>query len=692
MKKLIITLSLCYIVATDLCAQSAEIEKRIKEDLWDKCPKEFKATTVPERWKDESAVVLAFHREYIGDFTTKVTGIANVNRFYIEKLNYHYRIKLQDKAAVVDFSDLSFDSKVIKSNLFGRASAYRVICIKVIKPDGTEKEVDMSQAVKADATSSKELKIPIPNLEAGDIIDYFIAMRDESMKMPEFGDEYLLELKYPIVSNTISFSLPHQFNFFYDSYNGAPSFTKEVKNNDVIYTMKDGMRDKTPDLMWHFPYKSAPHFRYRITDLSKKPDIAQDARNMLRISYNPANIGHMVDFIEGNFRKTKDQKLLVNEMFLMMRNPIYMKAYYDIELGTPLNAPVSPSLFFLLVDKYLTKYKISHDFIMAPTRDMAPWDNLVNLSSCDFFIRINSNPVVYISRPTPFALPNEIPYMFEGSEATTSYGSENELPVSSAEQNNTLCILKAVLNPDDMGQLKIERNILAKGHNKISHQYLIFTNYDYMKAYDLPKYQVESSRLIGGILKDFNKEKSKYSQRLTQDYHERDERIKSEIEGELDAKVVDYKNLKIKNIGMWSDAPDTEYSDEFTLEKLTKKAGNNIIVELGKLIEKQTEITEQQKIRAREINMAYARSYNYEITFTVPDGYTVEGLENLNKKNENETGGFVSTASLTGNTLNIKTKKYYTKNSYPSAAWQQLVPFLTMANDFYTSKILLKKI
>ena len=691
MKQLFTVIGLCCIFLTDLCAQSSEIEKKIKEDLWSNCPKEFKETNVPERWKEESAVVLAFHREYIGDFTTKVTGIAKVNRFYIEKLNYHYRIKLQDKAAVVEFSDLSFNSQVIKSNLFGRPSTYRVIGIKVIKPDGTEKEVDMSQAVKADAASSKELKIPIPNLETGDIIDYFIAMRDESMKMPEFGDEYLLELKYPIVSNTISFSLPHQFNFFYDSYNGAPSFTKEVKNNDVIYTMKDGMRDKTPDLMWHFPYKSAPHFRYRITDLSKKPDIANEARDMLRISYNPADIGHMVDFMQGNFKKTKDQNLIINELYFMMRNPIYMKAYYNIELGDPLNAPVSPSLFFLLVDKYLTKYNISHNFIMAPSRDMAPLDALVNLGPCEFFIRINTNPVIYISRPTPFALPNEIPYMYEGSEATTSYGAENELPVSTAEQNTTAVSLKVTLNPDDMGQLKIERNTLAKGHNKVSHQYLIFTNYDYMKAYDLPKYQVESSRLIGGILKEFNKEKTKYSQRLTQDYHERDERIKTELEGELEAKVVEYKNLNIKTIGMWDKAPDTEYSDEFTLENLTKKAGSNIIVELGKLIEKQTEVTEKQKVRARDINMAYSRSFSHEITFTVPEGYTVEGLDNLNKKSENETGGFVSLATLSGNIVTIKTRKYYTNNSYPASAWSQLVPFLTAANEFYKSKILLKK-
>src|SRR5688572_17048523 len=157
MKKLIFTTVLYFMLLTFLQAQSSEIEARIKQELWQNCPTEFKSLNIPDKWKNESAVLLAFHRDYVMDFTTKVTGLTSVSRFYIEKLNYHYRIKLIDKAAVNEFSELSFDSKTIKSNLFGKASAYRVIGIKVIKPDGKEKEVDLSQAVKTDVTSNKEL-------------------------------------------------------------------------------------------------------------------------------------------------------------------------------------------------------------------------------------------------------------------------------------------------------------------------------------------------------------------------------------------------------------------------------------------------------------------------------------------------------------------------------------------------------
>ena len=692
MKKIFFAVGLPFILVTILHAQSSEIEKKIKEDLWTNCPKEFKSLTVPDKWKKESAVLLAFHREYIMDFTTKVTGLTSVNRFYIEKLNYHYRIKLLDKAAVTDFSELSFNSKTIKSNLFGKASAYRVIGIKVVKPDGTEKEVDLSQAVKAGVTSSKELKIPVPNLETGDIVDYYVALRDESMSMPDFGDEYLLELKYPVVSHTVSFSLPHQLKFYYDSYNGAPAFTSKKIDKDVIYTLKDEMRDKTPELIWHSPYQSAPHFRYRVTDKDVKPVVSTEAQNLLmNIGRNVSDIGHMIDFMEGNFKKNKDPQLIIREIYFLLRNPIYMKAYYDIELGSPLDAPLSGNRFFLLVDKYLTKYKIPHEIVIAPSRDFAPWQNLVNMSSCEFFIRINTTPAVYIQRPSPFSLPNEIPYSYEGSEAISKFATKYPMAVSEAAQNSTATVLTVALNPEDMSQLNVERKVVAKGYNKTPHQYLIFTNYDYMKAYDLPKYQVQSSILMRNILKEFNTEKTKYEQRITQDYNDRDERIKKEIESQMDVKVADYKDLAVKNIGMWEDAPNTEYADEFTVENLTKKAGKNLIIEIGKLIEKQTEIKEEQKDRSRDIYMAFSRSFSHEITFKIPPGYSVEGLENLNKKTENSTGGFISSASIAGGVVTIKTQKIYKKNTYTAAEWKQLTPFLTAANDFYTTKILLKK-
>ncbi|SHG52296.1 protein of unknown function [Chryseolinea serpens] len=690
MKKVLLACIVPFLIIVAAQAQS-EVEKKVKQKIWGQAPAEFNATQVPEKWKNESAVLLAYHREYICDFATKV-GIG-AQRYYVETLNIHFRIKLQDKAAVGDFSDISFDNKSITTNLFGRASSYRILGIKVIKPDGSQKEVDLKDAVKADAGSGDDLKIPIPNLAEGDIIDYFIALKTEGLAMPDFGDEDLMEAKYPVVKQTITFMVPHQMELYSTSYNGAPGFKKVVKDNDVIYTLQDEMREKAPQILWDYPYRSAPHIRYRVRKEDMKPDVTKTAKEYLNyFSTYPTDIGVIVDYMDVNFKKEKDVKKLIEEFFYLVRNPIYKEALFEIKQGEPLNSNNPPDKFFFLVDHFCKKYKIPHTVLLAPARSYGPFEELVSLGSCDFVVRIDTDPVMYIARPTPFRLPDEIPYSLEGTDAFSVYSSKgNTIRVSKDDQNATLTNITAALDASDNTKLQIKRNVSAKGYSKTYHQYLVVTDFDYLKEYDQPKYQVERSRLLHGLIKEYNEEKTKFGQRVTQDYTARDTRMKEELEEEMEIKVSDYKNLTVKSSGMWHANPSVEYTDEFTAENLTKRAGPNIIVELGRLIEKQTQIKDDQKNRTRNIYQDFARSFDHTIAFTIPAGYTVEGLENFNKKTESAAGGFVSTATSDGKTVTIKIRKHYAENYYAAADWPKLNAFLQAAVDLYSAKLLLKK-
>jgi hypothetical protein len=690
MSKFLRTSLFLLLIISNVLAQS-EVEKKIKEEIWKNGPAAFKTTEVPEKWKNESAVILALQREYIGDFAVKM------NRMYVEKFNIHFRIKLLDKASVEDFSELSFDNKHIKTNLFGRSSSYSIVGIKVIKPNGTEKEVDLSNAVKTDAGSRKDKKIPIPNLETGDILDYFLAIKDESQSTPNFGDEDLLEQKYPIVTNLITYQIPNQFEMYSSAFNNAPDFKMEAKNRDKIYTIKDDMREKAPDLLWDFEYRTAPHVRYKITERNNKPDTKSSAERILdSYAYNVSDIGFMVDFMEGNFKKEKDQKKIVYELCYLLNNPIYKKAYFNIEQGDPLNPDYTPDLYFALLNKYFVKYKIPHEIMIVANRRFGNFADLINLNTCDFMIKVNTTPPIYIPRPSPFSIPNEVPYIFDSMQAVTKSfikdtPRDKTLNTSKTADNSTETKISVSLDASDNTKSNIKRSVLARGHSKDYHQYMVFTNYDYFKVYDQPKYQVESSHKLKDLIKDYNKEKAKFEQRVVQDYNDRDTRIKEYLERELDAKVSDYKNLTVKSIGMWHTSPNTEYSDEYTIENLTKKAGPNLIVSLGKVIEKQTELKDEEKKRSRDAYMIYPRSFEYEITFKIPDGYTVEGLENFNKKVQNELGGFVSSATNDGATVMVKTKKYYNTNYCKASEWPKIVSFLEAAVEFYNAKLLLKK-
>lgn len=690
MKRII--LSLISMLSIHFLSAQTEAEKRIREEMWEKPSPEFKTIQVPEKWKNESAVLLALQREYISDYTTRMRGISPT-KVFVQKLNLHFRIKVLDKAAVEDFSEIEFNNRTVKTNLFGKASEYRVIGIKVIKPNGTEKEVDLGKGVKTDAGSNNELKIAVPNLEPGDILDYFIAIRDEDLSLSEFGDEETLESKYPIVSQTLSFRVHRLLSFHAASLYGAPSFKTSTEGEGTTYILRDQMREKSPDILWNYVYRTAPQIRYMIRKGDEKPDMKKKAQDLLGyFTPNASDIGFMIDFMRGNFKKETDTRKIVFELYYMLRNPIYLKAYFNVAQGKPLDVGAAGNMFFYLMTKYLSKYDIEHQMMLVPSRRLGAITTLSNFQGCDFVLKINTKPAIYIYRPTPFGLPNEFPELFEGMEGIsgTTRANPGPMPKSTMEQNSTSYSIELNLHSNDNTKMNLKRTIEAGGHNRYYHQYRVVTNYDYLKEYDMPKYQVQSSHLMRDIIKEYNKEKIKYEQRITQDYNDRDGRLIKEIESDLDVKVSEYK-LTLKNPGMWDSSPKVVYADEFTAENLTKKAGPNLILELGRLIEQQTSIKDEQMKRAVDVYMDYPRSYNHEFIFAIPDGYKVEGLENFNAKVENATGGFVSSASIEGKKLVIKAKKYYAKNYYPAADWPSITAFLNASVNFYNAKILLKK-
>ncbi|MBC7903365.1 MAG: DUF3857 domain-containing protein, partial [Gemmatimonadaceae bacterium] len=269
MKKVLALLSSIVLCTSVLLAQS-DAEKKIREEMWGNPVPEFKTTEVPEKWKNESAVLLAVQREYSADYNTRLRGLGTA-KVYVQKFTLHFRIKMLDKAAVEHFSELSFDNKTIKTNLFGKASEYRVIGVKIVKPNGTEKEINLKNAVKTDAGSSNDLKLAVPNLEPGDILDYFVAVRDEGLEPPEFGDEETLENRYPVVSQTLSYTVHRNLHFYAASLNKAPTFKQSTEGDGTRYVLRDLMRDKSPDIRWNYVYRTAPHFRYFIRKGDEKP-------------------------------------------------------------------------------------------------------------------------------------------------------------------------------------------------------------------------------------------------------------------------------------------------------------------------------------------------------------------------------------------------------------------------------------
>jgi hypothetical protein len=169
------------------------------------------------------------------------------------------------------------------------------------------------------------------------------------------------------------------------------------------------------------------------------------------------------------------------------------------------------------------------------------------------------------------------------------------------------------------------------------------------------------------------------------------ETAKKSFQLDYDFEIKEVTNFKILETGRYMDKPEMSLSFDFSSDQVIKKTGPNYIVDIGKLIEQQIKLDAEDMERQFGVYFDYPRAYRYRIVFEIPAGYQVQGIEKLNQKVENSTGGFVSSAKEENGRLIVETYKHYDKFILPKSDWQSVVAFINSTSNFTEQKILLKK-
>ncbi|KYP16261.1 DUF3857 domain-containing protein [Flavihumibacter sp. CACIAM 22H1] len=125
--------------------------------------------------------------------------------------------------------------------------------------------------------------------------------------------------------------------------------------------------------------------------------------------------------------------------------------------------------------------------------------------------------------------------------------------------------------------------------------------------------------------------------------------------------------------------------------ELVDRAGNKILVKIGEIIGQQSEMY-QEKPRQFDIDVNYPHTLNRHIEFTIPDGYKVKNLEDINiskqvQDNNMVTMGFTSSYKLDGKLLKISIREEYCQLEYPLAQYEAFKKIINAAADF--NKIIL---
>lgn len=698
---------------------SSERSDEIRGRMWEELNPTFDCVDVPDKWAEESAIIIA----QLNRFEYK--KVAVINELHTNKY-FHNRIKLNDKNSVNKYTEISFASGSNRKLMVYTG-------FKIIKADGTEEIIDASEAVemeqKVNGVRNSYKKLAIPNLEVGDILDYYICedrVIQLASKIYYFQPiQYHLPQEYPVMKQKLEFNVQRRCFISLRSINDAPELKLEIneENDEQQYVLEDEDREAFKDIRWFYPYRELPTIKFRAAyasgkalrqndvllgepgivknEVSKK-EIADFISYLLINTYTDS--GGMEKYVKkntakdaGNFEKAKTGYYYHRNIQLRSDEITTIRDtdQWNQSLGYVKDNRVQ---FLDRFSGFLANSGIPYDIVITIPRNISSLEDVLLENELRYFIRVKEgNEYLYLSPIDNFVVPGEFDADLQGADAYVVDGlakfkewnpKQITLPVADRSANDTQGVMDVKIDEGfKMLNISVKRSV--SGNFKPYHQYNLLDYYDFEKE-EHEKY--EMSENFSGTMRMKKKLINLRESYLSSRDEMKNELLKSFTEGGFDFEIASVSDLKIVQTGRYDAKPQMIYGYTMETEDLLNKVGNNYLLNIGKLIEKQVNIEEDELDRQYGIYMSSPRSYTYKIIVNIPDGYKAQGLDKLSKKVETSQGGFVSTAKIDDDQLIVETQKYYKNLKAGKESWSDLVEFLNAAHQFTEEKILLRKI
>ncbi|MCC7303159.1 MAG: DUF3857 domain-containing protein [Bacteroidia bacterium] len=155
-------------------------------------------------------------------------------------------------------------------------------------------------------------------------------------------------------------------------------------------------------------------------------------------------------------------------------------------------------------------------------------------------------------------------------------------------------------------------------------------------------------------------------------------------------------NVNIQNMDEKSSGREPIIMEcDVVTSNLIEKAGTKYIFKIGDVIGPQAELYQEDK-RKLPVENEYNRGYFREITFTIPEGYTVSNLDALNfnvtcKYNDKISAEFISHYSIHGNIIKIEVEENYRDIRLPVEMFESFRKVINAAADFNKITLFLEK-
>ncbi|MEI9946769.1 MAG: DUF3857 domain-containing protein [Chitinophagaceae bacterium] len=726
----------------DKYKQEAEM---FRKEVWGWAKPEFAVRTIPTEFANYSKVIIGRHVEINAD-SKKKSSIATwgfaINKQATMTQIVREAIKINDKVALDEYSVITYSQLTRKSSYVFDNITKVYVGIRVYKQDGNFREVNADDIILTrDDKNNKEAKIAVPDLQVGDIIDYFIASQGSMEAKNAAFPSYVFTVfdDCPIMSYSIHAQFGSKYAVEYRSYNKAPQFKVTENDGDNILDIQEKNIPAYTGLnLWSSPYRQLPIIRMNImlpsrgggplSNERKKGEIYRDQGMDEFLEDEKVAIGYLklpyaksmfmvrdqsgVPSIAKNYYKkiTRDKNIspdsLAAELFYLYRFSRYLDIWDGFLPETVVAMPakgINEREYMYSFGDFLKLADVDNQLVFVTHRSGPLLKEIMSRTDMQYLLQVQNGKQGVFGMETIFTPPYYIPSMYEGIKDAVTLDIKGRktvkpkdfdqgvvsLPVTKAEENARVEKMVVAIPGTDV--IQVNRTTTLKGHYRGEEQKQLILLEDYCNAerkiYGADKTIVEE--LTG------SEKNRKYGEELKAAFDKarlkQKDAFVTEAKEWFEQEITELSDNKVQNLGVRHTSPDFIYSSKFKMGGVIKKAGNNYILEIGKLQGSPLQIDPSQRKRKLDVYMPFARSINTEITIEIPPGYTAEGWESLNRKVENETGHFTVTTSVAANSVTIKVSKSYDHSFEPAANWDKLLAFLDAANDWAGAKLLIKK-
>lgn len=694
-------------VNADEKADYLKLAQKVRQEVWSSTPADFQKRTVPDRYKNASAVILSYYRELSTDYYRKATADLVLNLRLTRQIDCtdmeRMLIQINDKKALKDYSEFTFKTKSRKWTWGYHHKTQTVLGIRVIKKNGNVQEVSLDDYVDVkEGKNDKDLsqKIAVPGLEVGDCIDVFSLDQIDTQEQQLDPFYFVLRQDEPVLYTKVHCVLDQSLATVYRTMNGAPDFTQTTdKDKNAVLDM---VMDKPVDAessIWYNSLEQSPFIEMYITPTKAKVAVVEKAMRQKGVRGNPDVTPILQD----------DWKLLKSYVSKGGYSPAGLPSTYKSVFKSAKKEGMSAEekadriysfeyvsggasqRVFNTVANYLRKLGVEIEMGITTPFGALPVDKLINYNSTSWFFRLKGTDVYYFPGTYP-KVASEIPYIYQGRKAYMQDSEEQiTIPVSQAEANKSVNDMVVKL---DGTKLDISRKVTYSGEQKMYGQSLVSPDntlfgssqleayWRYLKYDDKDPYSCYTKKESAELKGAFNE----YQKNAIDPF-------KAEISSYHDGDPVQVGGYGVDCVGIRRDSSNFVYHVDYVMDGMVKRAGNNYLLSVGKLIGSSLKLEGKDRERIDDVwrKMAFVDEWNIEIP--LPQGYKVsaEALKKIETSVANECGEFTVKATAGNESVKVYVRKCFAHRVEPVSNWSKLLALVDACSAFTDKQMVIAK-